>query len=219
MAINLSKGQTINLDKNTNDLSQITIGLGWDVKKQTSGGFFGKLMGSKEIDADLDAVAFLLDENDKVKNLGRSQRMPDGREVILVDSDVIYFNNLRVPDGTVYHTGDNRTGQGDGDDEKIIVKLNTMDQRYHKILFIVSIYMGNQKNQHFGMIENAYIRAVDNKGVEIARYNLSQDDSYNGMASMLFGEVYRKDGGWKFRAQGQPYQSDNFLQILKKHIQ
>jgi len=222
MAINLQKGQTIDLRKGDKgesyDLSTVTIGLGWDVRKQGGGGFFGKLFSGKEEEYDLDAVAFLLDSNDKVANLGRTVQASNGMQIILFESDVCYFNSQRHPSGHIWLTGDNRTGAGDGDDEQIIVKLDSLDQRYQKVLFLVTIYQGRQKNQHFGLIENAFIRAVDNRGQEIAKFSLSGDASMNGMCAMIFAEVYRKDGTWKFRALGQAENTDNFIEILKRHV-
>lgn len=223
MAINLVKGQTIDLRKNDKgesfDLSTVTIGLGWDVRKKAGGGFFGKLLGGgQEEEYDLDAVAFLLDNNGKVANLGRTAQMSNGQSVGLYEGDVIFFNSMRHPSGQIWLTGDNRTGAGDGDDEQIIVKLDTLDAKYEKILFLVAIYQGRQRKQHFGNIENAFIRAVDNKGKEIAKFNLSGNDAYNNMCSMVFAEVYRKDGTWKFRALGDPNQADSFVEILKNYV-
>ncbi|MDF2832478.1 TerD family protein [Chryseobacterium indoltheticum] len=219
MAINLQKGQTIDLRKNNRgesvyDLSQVTIGLGWDVRKQ--GGFFGKMF-SKEAEYDLDAVAFLLDGNGKVANLGRTVQTNDGRQMGLYQGDVIYFNSMQHPSGHIWLTGDNRTGAGDGDDEQIIVKLEQLDERYQKIIFVVTIYMGRKNNQHFGMIDNAFIRAVDARGKEITKYSLSGDASMNGMCSMVFAEAYRHNGDWKFRALGEPNHTDSFVDILKNY--
>jgi len=242
MAINLQKGQTINLRKEENDLSRVTIGLGWDVRKKNTG-FLGKVFGGKEEDYDLDAIALLLDENDKVTNLGGEYALQNGQKIILIKSDVIYFHNLTAPSGNlgayekllkseiqrkvnnfldsgeyIVHTGDNLTGEGEGDDEQIIVILDKIPDRIQKVLFLVCIYQGIQKQQNFGMIENAFIRAVDKKGKEIAKYNLSGDSSYNNKRSLIFAELYRKDGGWKFRAIGEPLETDNFLEILTKYI-
>ena len=122
MAIRLQKGQTINLSKEQNDLSQVTIGLGWDVRKEKRG-----LFSPKVEDYDLDAIAFLLDSDGKVADLGDK----------LIGGDVVFFNSLRHPSGSIWLTGDNRTGEGDGDDEQIICLLNKIPQRYDKILFIV----------------------------------------------------------------------------------
>ncbi|WP_291151798.1 TerD family protein [Flavobacterium sp. UBA7680] len=220
MAINLQKGQTIDLRKNDKgesfDLSQVTIGLGWDVKKKESG-FLGKLFGGKEEEYDLDAIAFLLDANGKVADLGRTVRNTGGGQVGLYEGDVIFFNSMRHPSGNIWLTGDNRTGAGDGDDEQIIVKLDSLDARYQTIIFLVTIYQGRQNNQHFGLIENAFIRAVDSRGKEIAKFNLSGDASLNGMCAMVFAEAYRKDTEWKFRAIGEPKQTDNFVDILKTY--
>ena len=213
--INLQKGQTIDLRKNADggaayDLSQITIGLGWDVRKQPSGGMLGRLLGTaKEEEYDLDAVAFLLDENGKLINRGNEK---------LVGSDVVFYNNLRHPSGQIWLTGDNRTGAGDGDDEQIIVRLDTLDAKYARILFVVTIYQGIEKKQHFGMVDNAFIRAVDGRGTEIARYSLSGDASFNTMHSMVFAEAYRRDGSWRFRAIGEPRPTDRFVEILREYL-
>ena len=209
MAINLQKGQTINLEKDLYDLSSVTIGLGWDVKEQKKS-LFSSILGNenKEADYDLDAIAFLLDANGKVAKLG------DRR---LVGGDVIFFNNLRHFSGNIWHTGDNLTGEGEGDDEQIVVKLSRLDDCYQKIVVLVSIYKGLERGQDFGQVENAFIRAVDAKGQEILRYDLSNEEKYDGMRSMIFGEFYRRNGGWKFRAIGTPYQTDSFVTIMREH--
>ncbi len=208
MAINLKKGQTINLEKDVYDLSSVTVGLGWDVKEQKKGLFTSLFSGEKkEADYDLDAIAFLLDVNGKVAKLGDRK---------LVGGDVIFFNNLRHSSGNIWHTGDNLTGEGEGDDEQIIVKLSKLDACYDKIVILVSIYKGNERGQDFGQVENAFIRAVDAKGQEMLRYDLSNEEKYDGMRSMIFGEFYRRNGGWKFRAIGTPYQTDNFVTILRE---
>lgn len=222
MAINLQKGQTIDLRKNDKgdsyDLTQVTIGLGWDIRKKKSGFLGGLMGGGKDEEFDLDAIAFLLDANGKVANLGRKAKMPNGKEINLYESDVIYFNSQKHPSGHIWLTGDNRTGAGEGDDEQIIVKLDALDQKYQKIIFMVAIYQGKVKNQYFDMVENAYIRAVDLRGKEIAKFNLSGDATLKGMCSMIFAEAYRREGTWKFRALGDPQATDNFVEILKNYI-
>lgn len=248
MAINLQKGQTIDLRKNDKgdnyDLSTLTIGLGWDVREKT--GFFSKLLGAKDEEYDLDAIAFLLDENGKVVNLGEEKHWNGQFKTILYKSDVIYFNNVTFPGGTgtaqmvypntlsksqmkdkvnallrngetIVHTGDNLTGEGEGDDEQIIVKLELLPQRVKKIIFLACIYQGQKKNQHFGMIDNAFIRAVDARGKEIAKYSLS-GTGFSGMCSMVFAEAYRKDDSWKLRALGEAKQTDSFIEILKQYL-
>lgn len=221
MPINLNKGQTIDLRKNDKgeseyDLSSVTIGLGWDVRqKETS--FFSKLLGgTKEQEYDLDAIAFLLDENGKVADQGRTVEI-QGRTINRYEGDIIYYNSLKHPSGHIWLTGDNRTGEGEGDDEQIIVNLDLLDKKYKKILFVVSIYRGRRNNQHFSMVENAFIRAVDAKGKEITRFSLSGDDSLNGICSIVFSEVYRHNNEWKFKAIGAPYQTDSFVDILKEY--
>ncbi|OCX52303.1 tellurium resistance protein TerX [Mucilaginibacter sp. PPCGB 2223] len=220
MAINLVKGQTIDLRKNdkgdTFDLSQVTIGLGWDVR-QKSGGLLGKLFGGGESDEyDLDAIAFLLNSSGKVANMGRAIDK-GGRHINMYEGDVVYFNSMIHPSGHIWLTGDNRTGAGDGDDEQIIVKLDSLEPQFDRIVFVVAIYQGRQNHQHFGMVENAFIRAVDARGREIARFSLSGDATFNGMCAMTFAEVYRRDGTWKFRALGEPHPTDNFVEILKQY--
>ncbi len=210
MAINLTKGQTIDLRKDTNDLDQITIGLGWKVREKKKG-FLGSLIGRKDdAEFDLDAIAFLLDENGKVKNIGDDK---------LRGGDIVFFNSLKHSSGTVSHSGDNIVGgSGTQDDEQIVVKLNSVPAQYHSILFLVCIYGGTSRKQHFGQVESAYMRAVDGKGKEIARYSLGSDLTYDGKCSMVFGEVYRRDGGWKFRAIGDPHPYDSFVHLLKSYI-
>jgi tellurium resistance protein TerD len=258
MAINLekgiplTKGQTIDLRKNAKgetvyDLSQVTVGLGWDVREEKKG-FLGKLFsGGQEEDFDLDAIAFLLDSKGFVANLGRDLNFPNGHKVGLHGGDIIYFNSMTFPSGTgtsqmlypqgtpksvmaqkvkqllnngelIVHTGDNLTGEGEGDDEQIIVKLNSLPSRIDKILFLVCIYQGQARNQHFGQVDNAFIRACDANGKEIARYSLSNSPEFTGMRSMVFGEMYRHNGDWKFRALGNPEQTDSFVHILKRYV-
>lgn len=251
MAINLQKGQTIDLRKNDKgesfDLSQVTIGLGWDVKQKESG-FFGKLFGgAKEEEFDLDVIAFLLDSNGKVANLGRDLTFSNGNKVGLHGGDIVFFNSMTYPSGTgtsnmlfpegtskytmqqkinqlldkgelIVHTGDNLTGEGDGDDEQIIIKLDSLPTKIDKIIFLVCIYQGISKNQQFGKVENAFIRACDKNNKEIAKYTLSNSAELENKHSLIFGETYRHNGGWKFRAIGEPLYTDNFVDILKKYV-
>lgn len=210
MAINLKKGQTINLEKDTYDLSQVTIGLGWDIRSdvEEKKGFFSRMFAAKPPDFDLDAIAFLLDANGKVSHLG------DHR---LVGGDIIFFNNKHHPSGNIWLTGDNITGEGDGDDEQIIVKLDALSESVQRILFLVAIYQGLERNQHFGKVQNAFIRAVDRRDKEMARYDLSSESNFNNKCLMVFAELYRKDGGWKFRALGEAHPQDSFVPLLKNH--
>jgi tellurium resistance protein TerD len=210
MAINLTKGQTIDLRKDTNDLDQITIGLGWKVREKKKG-FLGGIFGGKDdAEFDLDAVAFLLNDKDLVDNLGTDK---------LVGGDIVFFNSRQHPSGTVIHSGDNRTGgSGTKDDEQIIVKLNSVPAKYHRILFLVCIYKGISQGQHFGQVDSAYIRAVDGKGKEMARYSLSSEPAYEGKCTLVFGEVYRRSDGWKFRAIGDAHPFDTFVHLLKEHL-
>jgi stress response protein SCP2 len=210
MAIRLQKGQAIDLRKNSHDLSQVTIGLGWDMAAPTpSGGLFGKLFGGAAAEVDLDATAFLLDDQDKLRERGNQN---------LVGGDVIFFNHRRHRTGNIWLTGDNRTGAGEGDDEQIVVLLDLLSPSYAKIVFGVAIYEGHQRNQHFGQLNNAYIRAVDAQGVEMARFDLGQDPSFDQQCSLLFAELYRHQGTWKFRAVGEPQAADSFVPLLNRYL-
>ncbi len=211
MAVSLQKGQGVSLKKQDSDLSQVTVGLGWDIAQK--GGFFSGLFGKSSADYDLDVVAFLCNADGKVVELGRDA----SGQVTLKHSDVIFFNNLRHPSGHIWLTGDNRTGAGDGDDEQIIVQLNDLPARYTAIRFVVQIYEGRKNGQSFGQVTNAFIRAVDRSGRELVRFDLS-GQAYQTACSLWFAELVRESGGWQFRAVGQPSESDNFVDWLKQWI-
>jgi tellurium resistance protein TerD len=176
MAISLSKGGNLSLTKPDPSLSKILIGLGWD-ERATDGGDF-----------DLDASAFLLSVSGKVRS----------------DADFIFYNQLRSSDGSVEHTGDNRTGQGDGDDEAIKVDLSRVPTDIDKIAITVTIHDAESRRQNFGQVANAFIRVVnDVTGQEVVRFDLAED--YSTETAMIFGELYRHNNEWKFRAVGQGY--------------
>jgi len=174
--ITLSKGGNVSLSKEVPGLSRIVVGLGWDVRA-TDGADF-----------DLDASIFMLGENGKVRS----------------DADFIFYNNMKSVDGSVEHTGDNRTGVGDGDDESLKVDLSKVPANISKLAVAVTIHEAETRRQNFGMVSNAFVRVVDaNTGNEIARYDLSEDASTE--TAMIFGEIYRHGGEWKFKAIGQGF--------------
>ncbi|ESK54478.1 TerD family protein [Acinetobacter tjernbergiae] len=211
MAVSLGKGQGISLKKTENNLSQVTIGLGWDIQAQKKS-FLG-LFGGGTADYDLDVIAFLVGENGKVNNLGRDAQ----GNVTLQNGDVVFFNNQYHGSGHIWLTGDNRTGAGDGDDEQIIVKLNDLSQQYHKVVFVVQIYKAVENKQHFGQVNNAFIRAVDATGKEMVRFDLSGTGQYEQQRSLLFAELVRETSGWSFNAVGQASSSDSFVEWLKHY--
>ncbi len=191
MSVNLKKGQKIDLTKGNTGLKHIMVGLGWDEAKQK--GLLGGLFG-KKADFDCDASAILCGEDGKLKN-------------------IVYYGNLRLPDNSVIHMGDNLTGEGDGDDEQIIVDIEKLDPHITKIVFGVNIFEAAKRKQHFGMIENAYIRLVDiDKNSELCRFDLTED--YTGMEGMLVGEIYKKDREWKFGAIGQAVKNASYYSDL-----
>jgi tellurium resistance protein TerD len=178
MSVSLSKGGNVSLTKEAPGLTAALVGLGWDART-TSGAAF-----------DLDASALLLNSAGKV----------------LSDQHFVFFNNLTSPDGSVEHTGDNLTGEGEGDDESIKVDLSRVPADVEKIVFTVSIYDAESRQQSFGQVRNAFIRVVNQAdGAEVTRYDLSEDASTE--TAMIFGEMYRNNGEWKFRAVGQGYTS------------
>ena len=221
MSIQVQQGQTLTLQQNpagaAYDLSTVTLGLGWDMRKR-KGGIFGRFFGPRPEDYDLDAFAFLLDEHRRLLNPGKNILMPDGREVECYGGDVVYFNNMRHPSGTVWLSGDNRSGAGQGDDEQIVLRLSHIPAQISVIVVGVAIYKGRQFSQHFGMIDNAFIHAVDASGQEIARFELSRSAAFNDMCSMKFAEIFRNEqGSWSFRALGDAFPTDNLLELLREY--
>ena len=180
MSISLQKGQKVSLSKDNAGLSRVVVGLGWDEVQQSRGFFAPKPQA-----LDCDASAILLVNGKLVSK-----------------DDVVYFGNLAHRSGSVNHLGDNLTGAGDGDDEQIIIDLSRIPQEYDRIVFVVNIYQAVQRKQHFGLVQNAFIRLVDDRNnKDLCKYNLTEN--YSGMTAMIFGEVYRYNGEWKFNAIGQ----------------
>lgn len=176
MSVKLQKGQKVSLSKENVGLSRIIVGLGWDEVEQKHHGFFAP----KPKPIDCDAFALLL-KNGKLT----------GKE------DIVYFGNLTHKSRSVMHMGDNLTGEGEGDDEQIMIDLNQVPSEYDRIVIAVNIYQAEARNQHFGMIKNAFVRLVDARNNnEMCIYNLTEN--YSGQTAMLFGEVYRYNGEWKF---------------------
>ncbi len=176
MAISLTKGGNVSLSGTDPGLKNILVGLGWDARA-TAGDDF-----------DLDASAFMLGAGGNV----------------ITESGFVYFGNLQSPDGAVVHAGDNRTGEGDGDDEELRVALDRVPAEVQTIVITVTIYDADRLRQNFGQVRNAYIRVVnDESGREIARYDLAED--YSTETALVFGEIYRRGAEWKFRAVGQGY--------------
>jgi len=178
VGVSLSKGGNVSLTKEAGaaGLSAVTVGLGWDVRSTTG------------TDFDLDASAIGCNAEGKVVS----------------DQHFVFFNNLTSPDGSIQHTGDNLTGEGEGDDEQIKVAVSTAPPEVDKVVFPVSIYDADNRQQNFGQVRNAFIRVVnDANGQELARYDLSEDASTE--TAMVFGELYRAGAEWKFRAVGQGY--------------
>ncbi|WNS73914.1 TerD family protein [Bacillus sp. DTU_2020_1000418_1_SI_GHA_SEK_038] len=202
MAINLQKGQRVDLTKGNPGLSKILVGLGWDpVQSRGGGGLLGSLFGGGGgANIDCDASVIMLDENDKIRN----------------NSDVIYFGNLKSKDGSIQHTGDNLTGDGDGDDEQILIDLSRVPAQVQKLVFVVNIYDCVKRKQHFGMIQNAFIRIVNSaNNQEMIHYNLT--DNYSGKTCLVVGEIYRHGADWKFAAVGTGTSSPGLADVVRSY--
>lgn len=197
MAINLQKGQRISLTKEDSKLSKIMVGLGWDPVEQTRGGILGLLFGSSAPQIDCDASVIMLNENNKAE-------------------EIVYFGKLKDSSSSVMHMGDNLTGEGDGDDEQILVELSKVPQKISKLVFVVNIYDCRKRNQHFGMIKNAFIRILDmQNNKELLRFNLSED--YSNKTGIYAGEIYRHNGEWKFVAIGEGDDVAGLKEMLDKY--
>ncbi|MFH9419796.1 TerD family protein [Streptomyces sp. NPDC017529] len=176
MGVSLTKGQNVVLNQDGTPLADVTVGLGWDA------------LPTAGTDFDLDASAIVC---------GPGQR-------VLSDAHFVFYNNLASPDGAVRHTGDNLTGEGEGDDERILIDLDRLGEDTAQVVFTVSIHDAERRGQNFGQVSDAFIRVVDNlTGREMCRYELSYDAA--GETAMVFGALYRRGGEWKFRAIGQGY--------------
>lgn len=215
----INQGVTIPIDPDKYDLSEVHVGLGWDMREKEPLGFLKKIKGEKNpLDFDLDLLAFLLNDKGKLESLGHNKEVKKGHKIPLFGSDIIHFNNLKLLDKTVWHSGDNPDGAGPGDDERIILNLDKIAPRYHQILFFVIIFEGCGRGQHFGMVDNAFIRAMDAKRKEILRFNLSDDEVYQGKCSMLFARIFRENGGWSFQAVGKGYKTDSFVELMREFV-
>ena len=194
MSVNLQKGQKVELRKNNGGtLRRVMVGLGWDEVQQKRG-----LFAPKPQDIDCDASAVLC--------IGGHLRGA---------ADLVFYNNLTHGSGAVRHMGDNLTGAGAGDDEQIMVDLTALPNQYDKIIFVVTIYQARERGQHFGLIKNCFIRICDAEtNQELCKYNLSEN--YNGMTAMIFGELYRYEGTWKFNAIGQPTNDNSISDMAKR---
>ena len=178
MPVSLQKGQKVNLTKGNPGLKKVVVGLGWDVNQFDTGGEF-----------DLDAAAFLLADTGKITK----------------SEDFVFYGNLKHPSGSVEHMGDNRTGAGEGDDEQIRIDLSRVPENLTKIAFTATIYEPEQRRQNFGQVNNAFIRIYNEEtGEELLRYDLGEDFSIE--TAVVFGELYKNNGEWKFNAIGRGYQ-------------
>lgn len=198
MSVSLKKGSTINLSKEVEGLSNILLGLGWDVASSSKKGLFGFTKSTPNIDCD--ASAFMLNSDGKTPN----------------SKSIVYFGNLMSSCKSIIHTGDNLTGEGNGDDEQLLVYLDKVPSNINEIVFTVNIYSAQSRQQHFGMIENAFIRIVDkDTNKELAKFNLTED--YSGKTAMVFGSLKRVNGQWEFKAIGEGTTDGSLTQLARRY--
>lgn len=197
MGISLKKGDKISLKKPNEVLNKIIIGLGWDQTTKKSG-FFSLLFG-EQTQVDCDSSAIMLKKGKLASN-----------------NDVVYYGNLRHNSKSIIHSGDNLTGEGSGDDEQLIVELSKIPNEYDRVVFVTNIFKAKKRNQHFGLLKNAYIRVVnsDNNN-EICKYKLTEN--YDGKTAMIFGEIVKENEEWKFNAIGEATSDDDLSSIIKRY--
>lgn len=195
MSVSLQKGQRFGLSAEVKDLSKVIVGLGWDEVEQKRG-LFG--FAPQPIDCDVSVIM-----------------LQDG--YLRAQEDLVYYGNLKHPSDSVLHMGDNLTGEGEGDDEQIEINLRLVPQRYDRLVIVANIYDAQKRDQHFGMIKNAFIRLVDARDMrEICRFDLTED--YSGMTAIIMGEVYRHQGAWKFNAVGQGTNDPNLTALCSRYL-
>jgi len=198
MAINLEKGQRISLTKEALGLTKVMCGLGWDIAKKADG---GRLGNSNTRNLDLDASVICLDDKGKINDI----------------ANVVYFGNLSHRSGAITHLGDNPTGEGEGDDEQVIVDLDKVPVEIARLVFTVNIYEGIARKQDFAMVKNAFVRLVNmSNNKELARYNLSGLE-YMGMTGIMIAEIYRHNNEWKMGAIGNGVRANGLEELVKSY--
>ena len=201
MAVNLVKGQKVNLVKESPGMRHLRVGLGWDEAEQKKG-LLASLFGTRNADIDCDASVILCGADGKVVSNA-------------VKECCVYFGNLVHPSGAIRHAGDNLTGSGEGDDEQISIDVQGLPANVQKLVFVVNIYEARARGQHFGMIRNAFIHIVDTQtNKELCRYSLTDD--FSGYTGLVVGELDRNGGQWEFTAVGRGIREASFLDTLLK---
>ncbi len=201
----LEQGQQLLLDGIHFDLSQVVVGLGWDVRGRT---FWQRIRGQKPAPFDLDLACFILGPDGKVAELGTEY---------LVGGDVVFFSNRTHHSGKIWLTQDNRDGSGSGDDEQLVARLLMAGPDIDRLVLVAAIYEGLKKGQYFGQLRNAFIRATDAQGREIVRYQLS-GAAYKGCTVLHFADLYRTPKGWAFEAKGEGAGGDGFAGMLRQYV-
>ncbi|OQY09022.1 MAG: stress protein [Fusobacteriia bacterium 4572_132] len=196
MGVNLSKGARVSLTKDSQGLKKIIVGLGWDEATKKKGFFSALLGGGANIDCD--ASILMLDNNEKLK-------------------ETVYYGKLKSSNESIIHTGDNLTGEGEGDDEQIKIDLEKVPSDIGKMIVVINIYDCKKRNQDFGMIKNAFVRVVDQKdGQEMLKYNLTEN--YNEKTAIIVSEIYRNNGEWKFAAIGEGTRDYSLKELQKRYL-
>jgi tellurium resistance protein TerD len=219
-AMNLSTSEltTFRFDAQAYDLSRVTVGLNWRVAR-SSKGLFKRLLGTPSEGFDLDASAILLDMQDKLGDFGSVRDLGGGRKVGLIDSDVIFYNNLQHPSGAIWHTGDDLKAGSSKDNEQLVLDLVQLPARYSKVLFSLCIHQGQSRAQHFAMVSQFALDLCDASGRQICELTVTDTQPYHQLCTLVVAALYRlPDGGWQLQQVLEGYESDSIVEVLKSHV-
>lgn len=212
-----TESTVIRFDAQQFDLSRVTVGLSWRIAR-TRQGFFKRLLGAVTEGFDLDAAAILLDATDKVRDFGGVRDLGAGRKVGLIDSDVVFYNNLQHPSGALWHTGDDLKAGNAKDNEQLILNLLALPEVYTQVLFPLCIHQGQFRAQHFALVRQVALDVRDALGRRIGQFTLSDTQAFAGQCTLVVAALHRLPGAWELRRVLQGYESDSFVEVLKNHV-
>jgi tellurium resistance protein TerD len=217
MTTSTTDSTVIRFDAQQFDLSRVTVGLSWRIARPRQG-FFKRLLGAATEGFDLDAAAILLDAADKLRDFGGVRDLGAGRKVGLIDSDVIFYNNLQHPSGALWHTGDDLKAGNAKDNEQLILNLLALPEVYTKVLFPLSIHQGQFRGQHLGLVRQLALDMRDATGMRIGQFSLTDTQAFAGQCTVVVAALHRLPGAWELRQVLQGYESDSFVEVLRSHV-
>lgn len=217
MSTPIAENDTIRFDAQGFDLSRVTVGLSWRVSRPRQG-FFKRLLNGNGEGFDLDAAAILLDVHDKVRDFGDVRDLGAGRKIGLIDSDVIFYNNLQHPSGTIWHTGDDLKAGSSKDHEQIILDLTALPADYVKVLFSLCIHQGQSRGQHFALVRQIALDLRDAGGKRIGQFQWMDTQAHANQCTLVVAALHRLPDAWELRQVREGYASDSFVEVLKSHV-